>query len=109
MSSTIYCEGALYGPDGRELEHPNYKRVSVAVSYQKGYHDTVRWDDLKGAVVSFFALLICEKVLLETDPVPQMVPDDGVVLVPLDIQGKGEDAPDPIVINLKPAGGGHSS
>lgn len=101
MSTIIYCEGALYGPDGRELEHPNYKRATVAVDYNKGFHETVRWGGLSGEIVSFFALLICEKVLFETGPVPQMVPEDGQVLVPLDIQGKGADAPDPILIKLK--------
>jgi len=109
MSTTIFCDGALYGPDGRELQHPNYQRVQVRVDYHYGFHDTLRWDGLKGAVVSFFALLINEKVLYETEPVPQMVPDDGQVLVPLDIPGKGKDAPEPVLITLKPSNGGHPS
>lgn len=100
MSTTIFCEGALYGPDGRELQHPGYRRARVAVDWNKGFHGDVTWLGLAGVEVSFFALLICEKVLFETEPVPQTVPEDGIVSVPLDIEGKGANVPDPILIKL---------
>jgi hypothetical protein len=109
MSSMIYCEGALYGPDGRELQHPNYKRQTVAVSYQDGYHGIVEWDGLHGAQVALFRLLICEKMLLEKEAWLVRVNEWEGVLVPLEIPGKGKDAPDPITIKLKPDNGGHPS
>jgi hypothetical protein len=95
MSTTIYCEGALYGPDGHELDHPNYKRHSVPVDFKDGYDGVLMWADLGGAVVSFFALLICEKVLTKTAPVAQMVAEGNTVTVPLVIAGKGYEMEEP--------------
>ena len=46
MSTTIYCELALYDAAGRELEHPNYKRQTIPVDYKDGFDKTIVWEGL---------------------------------------------------------------
>jgi hypothetical protein len=101
MATTIYAEGALYGPEGRELDHPNYKRKVIAISVQTGFHGVVVWTDLVGAFVSFFALLIVEKMVMKTDPIQQLLERGNTVSVHLDIPGKGVDYPDPVAFKVQ--------
>lgn len=91
MSTTIYCELALYDPKGRELDHPNYKRVTIPVDYKDGFDKTIVWEDLAGAVVSFWALLICEKIILKGPSCPILIAEKNAVSVGLRISGKGKD------------------
>jgi hypothetical protein len=97
MSTTIYCEGALYGPDGKEIIHPRYERISIPVDYNEGFHDIIGWGDLTGADISFFGLMIGEK-LLSKIPDPDITFNQlghQVVSLELHIPGKGPLAPPP--------------
>lgn len=101
MSTTIYCELALYGADGRELDHPNYKRQTIPVDYKDGFDKTITWEGLAGATVSFWRLLIVEKMLAEGTPCPMAIGENHTVSVPLKIAGKGREL-DKLEIRVKP-------
>lgn len=98
MGTVLFCELALYGPEGKELEHPNYKRQQIAIDYHRGYEGRVTWGDLEGAIVCGSRLIISGQVLAEFPGIELEVPEGGKVVVPLKIDGKGDDAPDPIRI-----------
>ncbi len=95
MTTTIYCEGLLYGPDGREIEHPEYRRVQVPVDYNLGFKGRLEWGPLPGALVYGIRLVIADQVLMDESG-PAMVMDAvGKVFMDLTIEGKGIGAKEP--------------
>lgn len=90
MASWIYAEGVLVGPGGVEITHPNYKRKSVVISVEHGFHGEVMWEGLNGAEVWRFQLRILENVFIESVVQPLIVGDWGTIVTRLDILGKAE-------------------